>query len=90
MTITYRQRVPSFPAERLEAISKVLADTTEGLTGSEIDHLLLNSNIPNPTPDMTKWQAAPQCLRGVSKRTSGRQPRHRLHQAGDGPCQLRR
>ncbi len=56
MTITFKQRVPPFPAERLEALSKVLADTNDGLTGSQIDHLLLNCNIPNPTPGITKWQ----------------------------------
>lgn len=56
MTITFKQRIPAFPAERLEAIARVLADTTEGLTGSEIDHLLRNCDIPNPTPDMTKWK----------------------------------
>jgi uncharacterized protein (TIGR02391 family) len=56
VTITFKQRVAPFPAERLEAISKVLADTSEGLTGSEIDHLLRNCNIPNPNPDMTKWK----------------------------------
>lgn len=56
MSITYKNWVPQFPAERLEAISKVLADTDEGLTGSEINHLLNNCHIPNPTPDMTKWK----------------------------------
>ena len=56
MTIAFKKRYASFSPERLEAISKVLADTSEGLTGSEIDHLLRNCNIPNPTPDMTKWK----------------------------------
>ena len=56
MTITFKQRVAPFLAERLEAISKVLAAMNEGLTGSEIDHLLRNCNIPNPTPEMTKWK----------------------------------
>jgi uncharacterized protein (TIGR02391 family) len=56
VTITFKQRVAPFPAERLEAISKVLADTSDGLTGSEIDHLLRNCDIPNPTPAMTKWK----------------------------------
>jgi uncharacterized protein (TIGR02391 family) len=56
MTITFRNRIPPFPAERLEAISRVLADTETGLTGSQIDHLLRNCDIPNPTPDMTKWK----------------------------------
>lgn len=56
MAITYKQQISPFAPERLEAISKVLGDTDEGLTGSEIDHLLRNSNIPNPTPGITKWQ----------------------------------
>lgn len=56
MTIAFKTRYTPFPAERLEAISKVLADTSTGLTGSEIDHLLQNCNIPNPTPEMTKWK----------------------------------
>ena len=53
--VIFKNRIPPFPAERLEAISKVLADTETGLTGSPIDHQLWNSNLPNPTPDMTKW-----------------------------------
>lgn len=56
MTITFKKRYAPFPAERLEAISRILADTETGLTGSQIDHLLVNSNIPNPTPGITKWQ----------------------------------
>jgi hypothetical protein len=56
VTITFKQRVAPFPSDRLEAMSKVLTDTSEGLTGSEIDHLLRNCNIPNSTPEMTKWK----------------------------------
>jgi uncharacterized protein (TIGR02391 family) len=56
MTITFKQRISPFPAERLEAISKVLGETNEGLSGSEIDHLLRNCGIPDPTPEMTKWK----------------------------------
>jgi uncharacterized protein (TIGR02391 family) len=56
MVLHVKQRVSPFPAERLEAISKVLADSTEGLTGSEIGHLLRNCNIPDTTPEMTKWK----------------------------------
>jgi uncharacterized protein (TIGR02391 family) len=56
MMIAFKNRIPPLPAERLEAISKVLADTETGLTGSQIDHLLRNCNIPNPTPEMTKWK----------------------------------
>jgi uncharacterized protein (TIGR02391 family) len=56
MSITVKQQIPPFSAERLEAISRVLGDTDEGLSGSEIDHLLRNCDIPNPTPDITKWK----------------------------------
>jgi uncharacterized protein (TIGR02391 family) len=34
----------------------VLADSEEGLTGSEIGHLLLECKMADPTPDMTKWK----------------------------------
>lgn len=56
MNVVLKKRYPPFTAERLEAISQVLADTETGLTGSQIDQLLLSSNIPNPTPGITKWQ----------------------------------
>lgn len=55
MTITVKQRIPPFPAERLEAIAKVQADTTEGLTGSEIDHLLRNCEIPKLDQARRQW-----------------------------------
>jgi len=40
----------------LEAIAKALADTSEGLTGSEIGHLLATLKISDPMPTMTKWK----------------------------------
>lgn len=50
------QQVPIFDAERLASIAKILADTTEGLTGSQIEQLLRQCSIPDPTPTMTKWK----------------------------------
>jgi len=50
------QQVPIFNAEHLTSIAKILADTAEGLTGSEIEHLLRQCKIPDPTPSMTKWK----------------------------------
>jgi hypothetical protein len=47
MQVIVKNRVPPFPAERLEAISSVLADPEAGLTESQIDPLLRNCNIPN-------------------------------------------
>lgn len=43
-------------SNQLEAICKVLADTSQGLTGSEIGHLLTQMGIGDPDPTMTKWK----------------------------------
>ena len=56
MTVTFKQRVPEFDAQRLEAIAKVLADTETGLTGSQIGYLLQDCQIPDPDPSITKWK----------------------------------
>lgn len=40
----------------LEAISKALGDTNSGLTGSEINAILIQANICNPDPLLTKWK----------------------------------
>jgi uncharacterized protein (TIGR02391 family) len=51
-----RQSIPPFAVEHLAAIAKVLGDTDDGLTGSEIGYQLQNCRTPDPTPDMTKWK----------------------------------
>jgi uncharacterized protein (TIGR02391 family) len=56
MGVTCKQPIPPFAAEDLEAIAKVLADTDDGLTGSEIGYQLQNCRTPDPTPEMTKWK----------------------------------
>jgi uncharacterized protein (TIGR02391 family) len=43
-----------FTHEQLRAIADALGDTEEGLTGSEIAHLLQTSKIADVDPDMTK------------------------------------
>jgi uncharacterized protein (TIGR02391 family) len=40
----------------VEGVSKVLADTGKGLTGSEIDRLLHQLGIDDPSPSSTKWR----------------------------------
>lgn len=45
---------PLFTQSQLEAIAAALADTSEGLTGSEIGHFLATCRMPDPTPNMTK------------------------------------
>ena len=56
MAVTCRESIPPFDSQHLEAIAKVLGDTNDGLTGSEIGHQLQNCRIPDTTPDMTKWK----------------------------------
>jgi hypothetical protein len=46
----------TFSKSELEAIAQGLADTTDGLTGSEIGHILASLKMDDPTPDMTKWK----------------------------------
>jgi hypothetical protein len=55
-TFQYKNPLPTFSAEQLEALAKVLADTNEGLTGSQIEHILLQCKIPDVDPVNTKWK----------------------------------
>lgn len=49
-------KIAPISEELLCNISKVITNTGRGLTGTEISHLLANSNIPNTDPGITKWQ----------------------------------
>lgn len=49
-------RRPTFEAHILEGICRTIADTSTGLTGSEIGQLLVNANIPDIDPQNTKWK----------------------------------
>ena len=55
-TSTAKTTIPPFSSQQLEGISKALGDTTGGLKGSEIGHLLRECAMPDPTPAITKWQ----------------------------------
>src|SRR5271157_381941 len=46
----------TFSQSELEAIAAALADTSEGLTGAEIGHILASLKMADPTPTMTKWK----------------------------------
>ncbi len=48
--------IPPFRDEHLEAICKILADSSTGLTGSEIGHTLAKCEIPDVDPTNTKWK----------------------------------
>jgi len=45
-----------FTQSELEAIAQALADTSEGLTGGEIGHLLATLKMSDPMPTLTKWK----------------------------------
>ncbi|HAU36524.1 MAG TPA: TIGR02391 family protein [Phycisphaerales bacterium] len=55
-TLRYRERIDPFDAQHLESIARVLADTSDGLTGSQIGYLLQDCRIPDTDPTMTKWK----------------------------------
>jgi uncharacterized protein (TIGR02391 family) len=56
MSIKAKQIIPPFSGPHLEAIAKILGDTNEGLTGSEIGHKLQQCKIPDCDPSNTKWK----------------------------------
>jgi len=49
-------RIPPFNAQHLEAACKVLADTSRGLTGSQIGYILADCGLKDVTPQMNKWK----------------------------------
>jgi len=50
------ETVPIFDAQHLTSIAKILADTDDGLTGSQIGYLLQDCKIPDVASDQTKWK----------------------------------
>lgn len=49
-------RIAPFSSQHLEAACRVLADTAQGLTGTQIGRLLQEIQVADPSPDMTKWK----------------------------------
>jgi uncharacterized protein (TIGR02391 family) len=45
-----------FSQSELEAIAAALGDTSQGLTGAEIGHILATLKMADPTPTTTKWK----------------------------------
>ena len=48
--------LPCFDSSHLEAACRVLADTSHGLSGTEIEDVLKEIGIEDPTPSITKWR----------------------------------
>lgn len=47
-------KLPTFPADILEGVADVLGNTDQGLTGSELAHLLAQARVPDVDPGNTK------------------------------------
>lgn len=48
--------IPCFETSQLEAVCKVLADTTNGLKGNEIRHILADMRLDDLDAGITKWK----------------------------------
>ncbi len=66
-------RIAPFDSQQLEAACRVLADTANGLSGTQIGRLLQEINVPDPSSDMTKWKRLFNALAGMQNK----------HQAGN-------
>lgn len=49
-------RIAPFSSQHLEAACRVLADTERGLSGTQIECLLQEIEVADPSPGMTKWK----------------------------------
>jgi len=58
-------RTAPFSSQHLEAACRVLADTDRGLSGTQIERLLQEIEVADPSPDITKWKRLFNALAGV-------------------------
>ncbi|HEX2900695.1 MAG TPA: TIGR02391 family protein, partial [Bacteroidia bacterium] len=57
MTITFMATLEkAFEPHHLESICKTIADTSHGLSGSEIQKILADCRIEDKDPSLTKWK----------------------------------
>lgn len=49
-------KIPPFEPAVVESVCRVLGDTSQGLTGTEIGRLLADAGIPDTDPSSTKWK----------------------------------
>ena len=48
--------LPRLTPNQIEQIARVMGDTGDGFTGSEIGHLLAQCRMDDPHPGLTKWK----------------------------------
>lgn len=58
-------QIALFSSQHLEAACRVLVDTAQGLTGTQIGRLLQETQVADPSPDMTKWKRLFNALAGA-------------------------
>ncbi|WP_321958954.1 TIGR02391 family protein [Paraburkholderia tropica] len=61
----FMTRIPLFSSQNLEAACRVLADTERGLSGTQIERLLQEIEIADPSPGMTKWKRLFNAMAGA-------------------------
>ncbi len=63
------KQIPVIPSNVLESICKVIADTSYGLTGSELNKAILDARMKDVNPGMTKWKRLYNSCVEVQNRT---------------------
>ncbi len=63
------KRFPIIQPSILEGICRVIADTSEGLSGSELSKAILDSKMKDVNPEMTKWKRLYNACVEVQNRT---------------------
>lgn len=62
------EHIPPFNSQHLEAVCRVLADTSLGLTGPQIEHLLQEIRVADTSPEITKWKRLYNTLGGAQNK----------------------
>jgi uncharacterized protein (TIGR02391 family) len=62
------ERIEPFNSQQLDAACKVLADTSRGLTGTQIERLLQEIRVEDVSPGMTKWKRLVNALAAVQNK----------------------
>lgn len=57
--------IQPFPAQHIEAVARVLGDTTDGLKGDEIGAILRDAKVPDIDATNTKWKRLYNALAAV-------------------------
>lgn len=62
------KRPSPLSSAQLESLCKILADTSHGLTGSELERILRQIKVADPDPGITKWQRLFNALTATQNR----------------------